>query len=404
MKIVFYKKLYWQVLIGVSLGILVGYLEPRLAIDLKPLGDGFIRLIKMMMAPIIFCTIVVGMASMSDIKKMGKMGAVSILYFEILTTIALFLGLVVMNIFPVGLGMNVDVAGLDASSIKQFTSQKPTGFVDLLMNIIPHAFLGAFAMGEPLQVLFLAVLFGTALQSLGGKETVVYQVIDKSSDVFFKIIEYLMKLAPIGAFGAMAYTVGKFGMVSLVPLFKFVLLFWATAAFFSIVVFGAILAYYKISIFQLFKLLKEEIFIVLGTGSSEVLFPRLVLRLQEFGIKKETVGLVLPAGMSFNLDGTCLYFTMAALFLAQATNTALTWDAQLTLFLILLISSKGANAIYGSAFVILSSTLASVGSIPVESMAIILGVDRFLAMARAAMNMIGNCVATICIENYMKEK
>jgi len=399
----FYKKLYWQVFIGVCLGAILGYAEPEIGASLKVWGDAFIKLIKILIAPIIFCTIVTGMSGMSDMKRMGKIGGISILYFEVVTTIALAFGAVVMNLFPIGLELNINLAQLDTSAVKSFTNNTGTTFTSIILSIIPKSFVGAFSDAEPLQVLFISVVFGFALQVCGGQKGPLYGAISNFTDVLFKMVEYFMKLAPIGAFCAMAFTVGKFGISSLIPLLKFVALFWATSLAFIVGVIGGLLAYHKISIFKLISYIRDEVMVTIGTCTSEAVLPRILTKLQELGVRKETAGLVLPAGMAFNLDGTCLYFTMAATFLAQATHTPFPISTQLTLFMILLVASKGANAVYGSAFIILGSTLGALGSIPVESMAILLGIDRFIAMARAVTNVISNCAATLLISRYTGE-
>jgi aerobic C4-dicarboxylate transport protein len=399
----FYTKLYWQVMIGVLLGTALGYLVPEVGVDFKVWGDLFIKMLKMVIAPIVFCTIVMGIAGMSDIKKMGKMGFQSLLYFEVMTTLALAVGWLFMDLFPIGQGLHIQMSNLDVSAITKFTSQESASITDIIVKIVPTSFASAFVENEMTQVLFVAILFGLALHKMGGQENPVFKLVEGSCDVFFKMISMIMTLAPIGAFASMAYTVGKFGIATLIPLMKFIGLFWIASLFFVVVCMGAVLVYYKISIFKVLAYFKEEILVAIGTCTSEPMLPRLIEKLKDLGVKKETAGFVLPAGFSFNLDGSCLYFTMAALFLAQATDTPFPLAAQISLFAMLLITSKGATAVYGSAFVVLGSTLGAVGHIPVESMAFILGIDRFMAMGRTVVNMLGNSVAAIAIAAHNKE-
>ncbi len=393
--------LYVQVLIAVVIGVLLGYFDPALGEQMKPLGDGFIKLIKMLIAPIIFCTVVHGIASMDDLKKVGRVGLKALIYFEVVTTLALIVGLVVVNLLQPGAGMNVDARSIDTKSIQIYTTKAgQQGTVDFLMHIIPNTIVGAFAEGEILQVLFFAVLFAFAVSMLGERGKPVLVVIDVVSDTLFNIVGFIMKLAPIGAFGAMAFTIGKYGVGTLFLLGKLMAAFYVTCLIFIFVVLGAIAWLSGFSIWKFIKYIKEELLIVLGTSSSESVLPRMMAKLRNLGCKESVVGLVIPAGYSFNLDGTCIYLTMAAIFLAQATNTDLTLWQQLGIIAILLLTSKGAAGVTGSGFIVLAATLSTVGSIPVASIAIILGVDRFMSEARALTNLIGNGVATVVVSKW----
>jgi aerobic C4-dicarboxylate transport protein len=400
----FYKSLYIQVLFAVAIGILLGHFYPKIGIDMKPLGDVFIKAIKMMIAPIIFCTVVVGIAGMEDMKKVGRTGGVALLYFEIVSSIALVVGLLIVNFLQPGVGMHVDVTTLDTKGIAAYTAPDKLGTTtDFLMNIIPSTMVEAFAKGEILQVLFIAILFGFALQKLGGKETIVFNWIDKFSHVLFVMVGFVMKVAPIGAFGAMAFTIGKYGVGSLASLGKLMGTFYITCLLFIFVVLGVIAKLNGFSIFKFVRYIKEELLIVLGTSSSESVLPRMMEKMERLGVKKSCVGLVIPTGYSFNLDGTSIYLTMAAVFIAQATDTPMDFMQQITLITILLLTSKGAAGVTGSGFIVLAATLSSVGTVPIAGLALILGIDRFMSEARALTNLVGNGVATIVVANLTNE-
>ena len=396
-----YQHLYVQVLIAITAGILLGHFYPQLGEQMKPLGDAFIKCIKMIIAPIIFFTVVHGIASMRDMKKVGRVGLKALIYFEVLTTAALIIGLIVINLWKPGAGMNVDLSTVDTKSIAAFTAKaKDQGTVQFLMDIIPSTVVGAFANGEILQVLFFAILFAFGLQALGQHGEGVLRLIDVVSHVFFRIVGVIMKVAPIGAFGAMAFTIGKYGVATLVSLASFMLAFYVTCLLFVFVVLGAVATLSGFSIFKFIRYIKEELLIVLGTSSSESVLPRMIAKMENLGCEKSVVGLVIPTGYSFNLDGTCIYLTMAAIFLAQATGTELTIWQELGIIGVLLLTSKGAAGVTGSGFIVLAATLASVGTIPVASIALILGIDRFMSEARALTNLIGNGVATIVVAKW----
>jgi len=368
---------------------------------MKPLGDGFIKLIKMVIAPIIFCTVVVGIAGMEDMKKVGKTGGLALLYFEVVSSVALVVGLTIINIVQPGAGMNVDAASLDTKGIAAYTGPgKMASTTEFLMNIIPNTVVDAFAKGEILQVLLFAVMFGFALHKFGGRGTLVFDFIEKFSHVLFAIVGYIMKAAPIGAFGAMAFTIGKYGIASLLSLGALMATFYATCLFFVFVVLGAIARFHGFSIWKFVKYIKEELLIVLGTSSSESVLPRMMVKLENLGARKSVVGLVIPTGYSFNLDGTSIYLTMAAVFIAQATNTPMTLTQQITLLAVLLLTSKGAAGVTGSGFIVLAATLSAVGHVPVAGLALILGIDRFMSEARALTNLVGNGVATIVVAKW----
>jgi aerobic C4-dicarboxylate transport protein len=396
-----YKHLYTQVLIAIAFGILLGYFYPQLGEQMKPLGDGFIKLIKMLIAPIIFCTVVHGIASMEDMKKVGRVGLKALIYFEVTTTLALIVGLLIVNLLQPGVGMNVDARAIDTKSIQIYTTKAgQESTVDFLMHIIPNTVVGAFAEGEIIQVLFFAILFAFGLFILGERGKPLLNLIDMVSHSLFNVVGIVMRVAPIGAFGAMAFTIGKYGVGSLLSLGKLMAAFYLTCLIFIFVVLGGIARLAGFSIWKFIKYIKEELLIVLGTSSSESVLPRMINKLENLGCKESVVGLVIPAGYSFNLDGTCIYLTMAAIFLAQATNTELTLWHQLGIIAILLLTSKGAAGVTGSGFIVLAATLASVGSIPVASIALILGVDRFMSEARALTNLVGNGVATIVVSKW----
>ena len=397
----FYKSLYLQVLTAIAVGVLLGHFYPALGEQMKPLGDAFIKLIKMVIAPIIFCTVVHGIASMQDMKKVGRVGLKSLAYFELVTTLALIIGLVVSNVLQPGVGMNIDATTIDTKAITSFVAKsKEQSTLLFLMDIIPNTVVGAFAQGEILQVLFFAILFAFGLQALGERGKLVLGVIDQTSHALFGVVGIIMKVAPIGAFGAMAFTIGKYGVATLLSLAKLMIAFYATCLIFIFVVLGGMAWLNGFNIFKFIRYIKEELLIVLGTSSSESVLPRMIAKMELLGCEKSVVGLVIPTGYSFNLDGTCIYLTMAALFLAQATNTELSLWQQLGIVGILLLTSKGAAGVTGSGFIVLAATLASVGTIPVASIALILGVDRFMSEARALTNLIGNGVATIVVSRW----
>ena len=404
MKKPIYKILYAQVLFAIFCGILVGIFQPKLGTDLKPLGDGFIKLIKMIIAPVIFCTVVSGIAGMQDIKKVGRVGGKALLYFEVLSTLALILGLVVANIIRPGDGFNATLGSLDTSSIAQFTTNAHLpGMVEFVMNIIPDTFVAAFLKGDILQVLLIALLFGFGLSTIGEAGRPFMQFIDDMSKAVFSVVNIVMKAAPIGAFGAMAFTIGRYGLDSLRPLAWLMGSFYLTCALFIFVILGVVAKITGFSIWRFVVYIKEELLIVLGTSSSESALPSLMDKLQKLGCSKSVVGLVVPTGYSFNLDGTNIYMTMAALFVAQATNTDLTLNQQLTILLVAMLTSKGAAGITGAGFVTLAATLAVVPTIPVAGMALILGIDRFMSECRALTNFIGNGVATIVVSKWENE-
>ena len=396
-----YRSLYAQVITAIVIGVLVGHFFPQTGEALKPLGDGFIKLVKMIIAPIIFCTVVVGIAGMEDMKRVGKTGGYALLYFEIVSSIALVVGLVIVNVLQPGSGMHVDPHTLDTKGIAAYTGPgKMQGTVDFLLAIIPTTVVDAFAKGEMLQVLLFALLFGFALHRFGGRGTLVFDGIEKTSHVLFAIVGMIMKVAPIGAFGAMAFTIGKYGVGSLLQLAKLMGTFYATCFIFVFLVLGLIARVHGFSIWKFIKYIKEELFIVLGTSSSESVLPRMMAKLENLGVRKSTVGLVIPTGYSFNLDGTSIYLTMAAVFIAQATDTPMTLMQQLTLLGVLLLTSKGAAGVTGSGFIVLAATLSAVGHVPVEGLALILGIDRFMSEARALTNLIGNGVATVVVGKW----
>jgi aerobic C4-dicarboxylate transport protein len=396
-----YKSLYVQVLTAIVIGILLGHFYPESGAAMKPLGDGFIKLIKMIIAPIIFCTVVVGIAGMEDMKKVGKTGGLALLYFEIVSTIALIVGLVIVNLVQPGAGMNVDPKALDTKGVSAYTDPaKMQSVTEFLLNIIPNTVIDAFAKGEILQVLLFSVLFGFALHRFGGRGTLVFDFVEKLSHVLFGIVGIIMRLAPIGAFGAMAFTIGKYGLGSLLSLGKLMGTFYLTCLVFIFGVLGIIARLHGFSIWKFIKYIKEELLIVLGTSSSESVLPRMMAKLENLGVRKSVVGLVIPTGYSFNLDGTSIYLTMAAMFIAQATNTPMTLGQQITLLAVLLLTSKGAAGITGSGFIVLAASLSAVGHVPVEGLALILGIDRFMSEARALTNLIGNGVATIVVAKW----
>ncbi len=395
------SSLYFQVILAITIGICLGHVYPSLGADMKPLGDGFVKLIKMIIAPVIFCTVVTGIAGMESMKAVGKTGAIALIYFEVVSTLALIIGLCVVNVLQPGAGMNVDPSSLDASAISVYADQAQSqGTIPFLLDVIPASVIGAFAGGNILQVLLFAVLFGFSLHHIGEKGKPIFNIIDGFSQVIFGIINMIMKLAPIGAFGAMAFTIGKYGIGSLVQLGQLIASFYLTCLLFIFLVLGSIAKANGFSIVRFIAYIREELLIVLGTSSSESVLPRMLVKMEVLGCKKSVVGLVIPTGYSFNLDGTSIYLTMAAVFIAQATNTPLDLFHQLTLLVVLLISSKGAAGVTGSGFIVLAATISAVGHLPLAGLALILGIDRFMSEARALTNLIGNGVATLVVARY----
>jgi aerobic C4-dicarboxylate transport protein len=399
----FHQSLYFRVIMGIALGILLGIFFPKAGESMKPLGDGFIKLIRMMIAPIIFFTVIVGIASIGDMKKLGRVGLKSLAYFEVVTTISLLIGLAVVTVVQPGAGMNVNPATLDAKAVAQYAAQgKELHTVDFLMNIIPTTVTNAFTQGDILQVLLVAILFGLALANLPGGKTVV-EACDKIAHWLFRVIGLVMEAAPLGAFGAMAFTIGKYGLKTLLPLMKLLSCVYITSFAFVFIVLGTIAWLHGFSLWKFIKYIKEELLIVLSTSSSESVLPRMMVKLEELGCGKSVVGLVIPSGYSFNLDGTSIYLTIAAIFVAQATNTHLTGMQEFTLLLVLMLSSKGAAAVTGGGFITLAATLSAIGSVPVAGLTLLLGVDRFMSEMRALTNLVGNGVATIVVSKWEHE-
>jgi aerobic C4-dicarboxylate transport protein len=397
-KLPFYRELWVQVLVAIALAILLGYVDPVRAVAMKPLGDAFIRVISMIISLIIFCTVVTGIAGMENLKKVGRVGGMALLYFEIVSSIALLIGLVVGNVVHPGSGFNVDVTTLDAKAVADYAGQaKAQSVTEFLMHIIPTTVFDAFTKGDILEVVFVSLLFGFALSAAGARAKPLVELVDSLTNVVFDVTRILMKFAPVGAFGAMAYTVGKFGIAALSPLARLIGTFWLTSVLFVVVVLGVIAWSAGFSIFRFLVCIKEEILLVLAVSSSEIAIPTLMAKLEKLGCSKSLVGLVVPTGFTFNTDGTSLYMTMAALFVAQATNTHLTLTQQLTILAVAVLTSKGASGVQGASFIALVATLSVIPSIPVAGMALILGIDRFLSMFRALVNMIGNGVATLVL-------
>ena len=398
----FYSSLLFQVSVGIIIGVTLGFVNPDIAKQLKPLGIGFIKMIKMMIGPIIFGTVVVGIAKMGDMKKVGRVGVKALVYFELVTTIALILGLIVVNIVQPGAGLNADPAKMDMKGISAFTTgAKSLSTVDFLMNIIPSSVVDAFAKGEILQILFFSCLFGAALSAMGDKGKAVVHIIDEFTHGMFKGIGYIMRLAPLGAGGAMAFAIGSFGSATLSTLGMLLASVYGTAIFFVIFILGTIAKISGFSLWKLFKYIKEEFFIVMGTSSSETVLPRIMAKLENAGIQKSVVGLVIPTGYTFNLDGTSIYLTMAAVFIAQAFNINLPISDQITMLLIMLLTSKGAAAVAGGGFICLAATLSAINTgVPVVGLALLLGVDWFMATCRALTNLMGNCVAGVVVARW----
>jgi len=400
----FYANLWVQVLVAIALALVLGHFNPAKAVAMKPLGDAFIRLISMVITLIIFCTVVSGIAGVQDIKKVGRVGGKALLYFEIVSTFALFVGLCVGNIVKPGAGFNVDPATLDAKAIADYAGQaKAQGVTEFLMHIIPTTVVDAFAKGDILQVLLVSILFGFALSAIGARAKPLLDFLESLTRAVFKIVNMVMRCAPIGAFGAMALTVGKYGFAALGPLLKLILVFYVTCIGFVIIVLGAIAAAAGFGIFKFLGFIREEILVVTAVNASEAALPTLMEKLERLGCSRSLVGLIVPSGYIFNTDGTGLYMTLAALFVAQATNTHLTLTQQLTIFAVATLTSKGASGVQGASFIALVATLTVVPTIPVASMALLLGIDRFMSTGRALVNMIGNGVATIVIARSEKE-
>jgi len=396
-----YRQLWLQVLLAMAIGILLGILRPGLGAQMQPLGDGFIKAIRMLIAPIIFCTVVHGIARMSDLARVGRVAIKAIVYFEVLTTVALVIGLVVVNLLHPGRGMNVDLSRVDASAVKPYLAQTQSQTpVQFLLNIIPQTFVGAFAEGNVLQVLLIAVLFGFALARLGETGKPVVGLIETVSRVLFGVVGIVMWAAPLGAFGAIAFTVGRFGAGSLVSLGKLLGGFYLTCLIFVFGVLGPVCRWCGFSLWKLLRYIREELLIVFATTSSETVLPRMIARMEDLGCEESVVGLVIPTGYSFNLDGTCLYLATAAVFLAQATNTPLDIAQQLGLLAVLLLTSKGAAGVAGAAFVVLAATLSTAGTIPVASVALVLGIHRLMSEGLTPTNLIGNAVATIVVAKW----
>jgi len=403
-KLPFYATLWVQVLAAIFVAVVFGYFSPVQAIKMKPLGDGFIRLITMVITLVVFCTVVSGIAGMQDIKKIGRVGGKALLYFEIVSTLALLLGLIVGNLVHPGSGLNVDVATLDAKAVSAYAGQaQAQNATEFFLHIIPTTAVDAFAKGDILQVLLVALLFGFAISAMGPRCQTLVKLIEALTQAVFGVVNIVMRFAPIGAFGAMAFTVGKYGIVSLRPLASLIATFYATSILFVLVILGCIAWAAGFNILRFLLYIKDEIFVVLATSSSETALATLMEKLENLGCSKSLVGLVVPTGYTFNTDGSSLYMTLAALFVAQATNTHLTLTQQLTLFGVAILTSKGASGVQGAAFIALVGTLIVVPTIPVAGMALILGIDRFMSMFRAIVNMIGNGVATIVVARWENE-
>jgi aerobic C4-dicarboxylate transport protein len=396
-----YRHLYFQVISAIIFGILLGHLYPSLGEQMKPLGDIFIKLVKLLIGPIIFCTVVHGIASMNDIRKVGRVGIRALIYFEIMTTIALIIGLVAMNLMKPGAGFNVDPGTLNASAVASYASQaKSLNFVDYIMHIVPNTFFGALAEGDILQTLFVALLFAFGLHALGNYGRPVVELVERSTQVFFGMMRIIMYVSPIGAFGAMAFTIGKYGIASLVALAHLLITFYIVSAIFVFGVLGFAAHLAGFSLWKFLRYIREELLLVLGTASSETALPRLIAKLKALGCEESVVGLVVPAGWTFNLDGTCISLTTMAIFVAQATNTELSLYQELAMLGVMLLTSKGAAGVTGGAFIALAATLSSFNTIPLASLTLLLGVYRFISEAVALVNLIGNGVATIVVAKW----
>ena len=399
----FHRTLYFRVITGIVLGVILGVVAPATASKMEPLGAAFIKLIRMMIGPVIFFTVVTGIASIGDMRKLGRVGLKALLYFEVVTTIALFIGLIVVNLIQPGAGMNVDASKLDSTAIQAYAAQgQHLSTIEFLTNIIPNTFLSAFSSGEVLQILLLAILIGLALSTFDRGQPLIAGC-ERIAHLLFGVIRLIMEAAPIGAFGAMAFTVGHYGLHTLIPLAKLMACVYITCIAFVAVVLGAIAFFHGFSIWKFVKYIREEILIVLGTSSSESVLPRMMLKMEALGCSKSVVGLVIPSGYSFNLDGTSIYLTIAAIFVAQATNTHLTVAQEAFLLLILMLSSKGSAAVTGGGFITLAATLQAVGTVPVAGLTLLLGVDRFMSEMRALTNLVGNGVATIVVARWENE-
>ncbi len=400
----FYRSLWVQVSVAIVAAVVFGYFSPQHAIAMKPLGDGFIRLITMIITVMIFCTVVTGIAGMRDLRKVGRVGGKALLYFEIVSTLALAVGLVVGNVVHPGSGFNVNAASLDARSVADYAGQaKAQTVTDFIMHIIPTTIVDAFAKGDILEVVLVSILFGFGMSAAGAYSKPMADMLESLTKIVFRMVNIVMRLAPIGAFGAMAFTVGKYGLASLGPLFRLIASFWVTSTLFVFVVFGFIAWLAGFSLIKFLFCIKEEILLVLATSSSETAIPTLMEKLEELGCSRSLVGLVVPTGYTFNTDGSALYMTLAALFVAQATNTHLTLLQQMTLFSVAILTSKGASGVQGASFIALVGTLSVIPSVPVAGMALILGIDRFMSMFRALVNMIGNGVATLVVARWENE-
>jgi aerobic C4-dicarboxylate transport protein len=398
-----FKNLTFQVLTAIAVGVLVGLFWPDFGKQMKPVGDTFINAVKMVIAPIIFLTIVLGIAKMGDMKKVGKVGGKAFIYFEIVTTLALVIGLIVVNVLKPGAGL--DFEKLEKGDVSQYTSEEggKIDWIEFVTHIVPSNMVDAFAKGDILQVLFFSILFGVGLTALGNSGKIIIEFFEKLLNVFFKIVGYIMKAAPLGAFGAMAFTIGNYGLESLVPLGKLMISVYTTMFFFVFIVLNLICKMYGFSLWKYLKFIKEELLIVLGTSSSESVLPRMMNKMEKFGCSKSVVGLVIPTGYSFNLDGTSIYLSMAVVFLAQVFGIDLSITQQLTIIAVLMLTSKGAAAVTGGGFIVLASTLTAMQVIPVEGLALLLGVDRFMSEARAIVNLIGNGIATIVVSKSENE-
>jgi aerobic C4-dicarboxylate transport protein len=399
-----YSSLWVQVTAGIAVAIIFGAVSPARAVAMKPLGDAFIRLITMIITVMIFCTVVTGIAGMRDLRKVGRVGGKALIYFEIVSTLALFVGLIVGNVVKPGQGFNANVATLDARAVSDYAGQaKAQTVTDFLMHIIPTTMVDAFAKGDILEVVLVSILFGFALSAVGALGKPLVDMLESLSKVVFRMVDIVMRFAPIGAFGAMAFTIGKYGLSSLGPLLKLIASFWTTSILFVVIVFGAVAWMAGFSLFRFLAHIKEEILLVLATSSSETAIPTLMEKLEGLGCPRSLVGLIVPTGYTFNTDGSALYMTLAALFVAQATNTHLTWLQQMSIFSVAVLTSKGASGVQGASFIALVGTLSVIPAIPVAGMALILGIDRFMSMFRGLVNMIGNGVATLVVARWENE-